>query len=552
MSAAPASWLRAPRRWLPALGCAVVAAVAASVGLGDEGYVATSGDMPRYLMNGVFLFDLMRDRPFDSFDTAVEYARHYYARYPALSIGHHPLLVSLADVPAFALFGVSVLAGRLPIIFLFMIGTVYLYRLVSEWYDEWAGAAAALIMATSPLLVGLSQSVMSEPPALALMVIAAYYLHRYCRTSSRGALAAFVLCAGASVWAKQLAVVAFPAFALYAAARLGIRQLFTRDLLIACGVLVALVAPLVPLSMAMSPVNVNFFKGGPRAVDPGNWTLARELVRALSAHLTAPTAVVAGLGVAAVVWRRRPEAWLLVPWIAAMCAVILLATRFTELHRFTVFWIPAWAAAVGTLCSPSRWRPLAAAVVAILVCVQAVTVARTPLRGAGGYEAVAQYVVEHPYGSTVLFSGDIDAGYFVFFVRKHDDARRTVVLRADKILTTSRLADPAIEDRIDDPGAIRPILARLGVGYVVIEDRPSRSKVLEWLRSDLQSDAYVERLRVPVESTDRRLRNSHLVVYQVNNVSAPAADARIEIRLPVVSKEVDVALSDLVQRRYLR
>jgi hypothetical protein len=152
----------------------------------------------------------------------------------------------------------------------------------------------------------------------------------------------------------------------------------------------------------------------------------------------------------------------------------------------------------------------------------------------------------------VLFSGDVDSGFFVFFVRKHDEARRLVVLRADKILTTSRLANPAVEDRIERPEAIRPILAELGVGYVVIEDRPSESKVLEWLRSELTSDAYVERLRVPFESTDRRLRGTDLVVYQVRDAPAHASDARVEVRLPVISTEVDVALADLMARKYLR
>jgi hypothetical protein len=544
---------RVPRR-LPGLACVAVAAAAASVGVTNEGYVSTFGDMPRYLMNGVFMLDLLRDHPFGSLDSLVEYARLYYARYPALSLGHHPLLVSIAEVPSYALFGVSVLAGRIPVILFFAAGTLYLYKLVSEWYGEWAGVAAALALATSPVLARLSQSVMSEPPAVALLIMAAYYVHRYCATGMRRALVLFVLCAGASVWAKQLAIAVFPAYALYACACLGVRRLFSRDLMIAGAALVAIVVPLIPLTLAMSPENVDAIAYGPKgAADGENWSLIRALAEALFTQFAAPVAAAATAGTVAVVWRRGPEAWLLLPWIAGVGLAVLLGTRFTDVPRYSLFWAPAWAAAIGALLAGGRpLRLVAAVITAVLVGVQVGELADRRLPGAGGYEAAAQYVVEHPYGSTVLFSGDVDSGYFVFFVRKHDEARRLVVLRADKILTTSRLDNPAVEDRIERPDAIRPILAELGVGYVVIEDRPSESKVLEWLRSELKSDAYVERLRVPFESTDRRLRGSDIAVYQVKNAPASAPDARVEVRLPVISTEVDVALVDLVNRKYLR
>jgi hypothetical protein len=556
MKSSRTDWLRPPRRWLPALGCVLVAVATASVGLGDEGYVSTFGDMPRYLMNGAFIFDLLRDRPFGSIDSVIEYARFYYARYPALSIGHHPILVSAADAPSFALFGVSVVAGRLPVIAFFAIGTLYLYRVVAEWYDEWAGAAAGLALATSPLLVELSQGVMSEPPAVALLIVATYYLHRYCTDGSRRALVAFVLCAGASVWAKQNAVALLPAFAIYLAAHVGLRRLFARDLLIAGAALAAIVAPLIPLTLAMSPHNVSIVRYGTTAAASGeNWQIVRELAHALTVQFVGPLAFVAVLGAIVMVGRRRSEAWLVVPSIACVAALILLGTRFTQVERYSIFWLPAWATAIGALVGLVRARPWRVSVLILVAAVlglQGWTAARVRLSGAGGYEAAAKYVVDHPHGSTVLFCGDVDSGFFVFFMRKHDVERRWVVLRADKEFTTSQLLESAIEDRIDSPEAIRPTLAQLGVGYVVVEDRPSESTVLNWVRSELKSDAFVEQLRVSFESVDRRLRGNDLLVYKVRNVTAPAPGARVNARLPVVSAEVDVALADLMARKYLR
>ena len=77
----------------------VVISILAGRGITDEEMVSLQGDMPRYLMNGVFLHDLIRDFPITNF---MEYAVEYYSRYPALSLGHHPPLISLVLVPFFS------------------------------------------------------------------------------------------------------------------------------------------------------------------------------------------------------------------------------------------------------------------------------------------------------------------------------------------------------------------------------------------------------------------------------------------------------------------
>ncbi len=85
-------------------------------GITDEGTVSLQGDSPRHMMNGVFFYDLIRDFPFSN---PIEYTYQYFARYPALSLGHHPVLLAVAEVPFYAIFGVSVFSARLTIFFLF-------------------------------------------------------------------------------------------------------------------------------------------------------------------------------------------------------------------------------------------------------------------------------------------------------------------------------------------------------------------------------------------------------------------------------------------------
>jgi hypothetical protein len=152
----------------------------------------------------------------------------------------------------------------------------------------------------------------------------------------------------------------------------------------------------------------------------------------------------------------------------------------------------------------------------------------------------------------VLFSGDIDTGFFTFFVRKHDADRRLVVLRSDKVLTTSMIGALSVERRIQAPSDIYPILQRFGTRYVVVEDRPSRAVVLEWLRQELHSPRFVERARFPIETRDRRLLGTSLAVYEFIDATAPQEDAVLSMNLPIVGRSVAVKLSDLINRKHLR
>ena len=73
-----------------------------------------------------------------------------------------------------------------------------------------------------------------------------------------------------------------------------------------------------------------------------------------------------------------------------------------------------------------------------------------------------------------------------------------------------------------------------------------------WLLQEVTMPGYIERMRLPSNSTDVRLRGRSLVVYEVADAQPAAADARLDIRLPLVSQQIDVAVADLVARKYLR
>jgi hypothetical protein len=145
-----------------------------------------------------------------------------------------------------------------------------------------------------------------------------------------------------------------------------------------------------------------------------------------------------------------------------------------------------------------------------------------------------------------MYSATIDTGYFVFFMRKHDPDRRMVILRADKILTTSMMSRVAVEDRITSPDEMYDTLKRFGVQYVVLEDRQNSSKVLQMLRSELKTDRFIERRRLPIETTDRRLQGVDLVAYEFRDSQPPDLNADVDMRLPIIGRDLTVRLGDLI------
>lgn len=527
-----------------------------AVGMTNEGYVSLHGDMPRHLMNGVFVADLVRDRPFDSLDTLLEYARMYYARYPALSLGHHPPLLAVALAPAYALFGISIASARVVQLLAFVAATALLYQLVRRIHGTTTAVAASAIFVTSPHILILTHAVLAEMLALALVLGSAYYLLRFCEDPRRrGALVGFIVTALLSLSAKQVAIFVFPVFILVAIAVLGPRRLLHRKLLVVAGVTGIIALPLVGMTLALSPVNVDLAMNAWSVYTVDVVALLRS---ALTAQFEFPVLALIAVGVVRTLVGalrgkdRRALLWVL--WAAVVFAGMVVFAPF-EPARYSIYAVPALATLAALAIT--GWRQRALALLGVVIAVFAVgiqgylVVLRPRLLGAEGYEAAARYVVNSKPGPTVLFSGDIDSGYFVFFIRKHDPDRRLVVLRADKVLTTSLLGR-SIEDRIGQPEEIYAILRRFGTRFIVIEDRPSESRVLEWLRQELLSSRFVERVRIPIATSDVRLRGSDLVVYEYLDAASPDPDAVLSINLPVVDQSVSVKLSDLISRRYLR
>ena len=532
------------------IGVCLLALGVGSIGITNDGQVLGHGDMPRYLMNGVYMLDVLADRPFSSIDALVEYTMLYFSRYPALSLGHHPPLTSALEVPFYALFGISVGAGRLVPLLSFVFATGFLYRLTRRIYDPPAGLLAALFFVTSPLIVQVSRGVLSEMPTIALLMGSAYYLHRFCETQRLRLLAVFALLAGLSLAAKQLALFVFPAFAVMAVRGLGIRRFLRRDVLIALVVMAVLSAPLVPLTLNLSRANVNWALLALTGLTGDDPALIGMVKRALAPQLGLPVLLLVALAIVNMLVRRDGRALPFIAWILGVWACVITAGRWDP-PRYGIYWVPALAVVAASLVSGWR-RSITTAIVCVAIVaagLQARKAWRWSYIGISGYENAARYILAAKPGPTVLFNGSVDAGYFSFFMRKHDSARSTAVIRADKIFSTSFM-NRSMEELIQSPAEIYPGLRQFGIRYIVSEDRPARSRALEWLRQEMRTPRFVERHRFRVDPNVAT--RGDLVIYEYLEATAPDRDAILSMNIPLISRRINVTLGDLIDRKYLR
>jgi hypothetical protein len=538
----------------------LLAVLFAGSGLGDEGRAAAGGDAPRYLMNGVYFMDLLHDRPFGSPDEFIEYTRYYYARYPALSLGHHPVLLSALTVPVFAVAGISLSAGRVVVIGFFLAAVVFTWALVRRTHGDWSAAAAAVLVGTNPYLLGLGQLVLSEIPGTSLLLAAAFFLVRFCDLERPRDLWCLVLLVALALYAKHLAAFALPGFALYALLRLGWRRLLRRDIVSAAIVFALLVAPLVPVTLVMAKANVSFVRNqiaGGRSAHSVGWLAGRTAAvqYAVVHQFSAPVLAAIGLGLLAAALRRDRGALLYVLWVGSVLSCVLVLTGTLEPLRYSMYWMPpllALAAGLAATGGRDRAAPVLAVALAAIVVHQVWLGAHAVAPTTSGYEDAARFVVRQPHSPTIMFSGEIDSGLFVFFVRKHDPNRTQVVLRADKILATSFMGHAAIEERIDSPDEIPGLLKHFGTRYLVVEERATPVRVLNWVQNLVRTDAFRELHRTPLVSDDPRLPVAWLGVYEYRFAADPAPDAVLDIKLPIAATRIAVPLDELRDRRFLR
>ena len=544
------------RRWKPdqvALAAILLLTVVLGTrGITDEASGMLGGDMARYVMNGVFLHDLIGAGGVSSFDDLVDYAERFYARYPALSLGHHPPLPFVAVVPFFLVFGVSLFAARLCALSFFVLAAWGLHALGTRLLGWQAGTWAALLFVTNLFVLRAGQYLLSEMPMVALVLVSLNVLLHYCDTGQRRHFLWFVIAAAASLYAKQLAVFMLPVYGVILVTRLGWRSLLRPHVLAMTGLGVVLALPIVAMSIALAPANVRIatWSAGELIDGTSNLRVLRIVTRAIGTHLSWPAGLAVVVGGIALASRRH---WTMLTiglvWIGAVIGGTVVFAGSVESARYSFGAMPAYcllAAGLATVLSPGSIRWAAVAILGGAVLWQTWLIRDVRPSGAGGYEAAAKYVTEHSREAAVLFDGAIDTGYFVFFVRKHDPAGRILVLRSDKVMATPPPAGSTRGGWVTGQAEVDAFLHRFGVHLIVIEERTRGPLALRQFQEALKSDRFIERQRIPIVTTDPLLKGRNLVVYEFRDARPPDPEAELDINLPKGGREIKLRMKDLL------
>ena len=135
-----------------------------------------NGDETRHLMTGVYVRDVLVDRPVTELR---DYSVRYYLQYPALGLLVWPPFFYFVEGSFMLVFGTCFLAAQVLVGLFAAAACVYLFLLTHRTHGTPTAALAVLFFGLSPLVFEFSAQVMLEVPTLALALAAAWHFQRY-------------------------------------------------------------------------------------------------------------------------------------------------------------------------------------------------------------------------------------------------------------------------------------------------------------------------------------------------------------------------------------
>ena len=252
-----------------------------------------------------------------------------------------------------------------------------------------------------------------------------------------------------------------------------------------------------------------------------------------------------------VAWKRDPRSLyfaLLIP-----STYVFFTYLVAKDVRYSIFWIPAftlYAALPLLYLRQSLFRYACIIVLTATTFYQVNQIYAMNPYYATGYDEAAQYVLREIKGPTVFFSG-YNNGYFTYFMRALDPKRSVIVLRGDKLLTSSAIYPRnLLKTHAHSHEDIEDILGKYGTTHIVVESEDRTGIAIhQELRSFLESGPFRLVKEISVKSNHSKLRGQTLRIYEYLDPKPMTADY-LELRLPIVGQTLRVPIDRL--RRRLR
>jgi len=533
-------------------------------------------DAPLHAMDGVFLHDLVREWPSGAWKA---WAEQYYLKHQCLGIlVYYPPLFAAVEAVVFLLLGISVLAARLTVL-LFVVGAVWLLFLLGrELFGTTAGLIGALAAIVTPASVSWSRQVMLEWPATFWIALALLAYVRCLRSPGwRWGLLTAVGCAGAYL-TKQTAAFVLPVIVahvillrqwkLIRRVEFVVPMALAATIIFAYGRATAGLNALAPQLVAGTPPWRHLL-----TLEHWTWYLARTpsilgwpMLLGLAAALTGR--LVAGRSASDTAPARTPGGLvLLVLWAGGWWLISTLICAKEE--RYLFFAAPAVALMFGADVArligarPRRAVSIIPAVLSILLLLAAgIGAIVAPAQRLVDMRPTVDYLAGRPDADLVLIDAVRD-GQFIFDVRRLDGepdrTARLIPMRASKLLY-SRAARTrySYAQHVESPADIVELLDRLGIRYIVLEDRlptasrpdqPAPDEDRSWdtpprlmLRELVADASRFERVFTqPLACEDPTWDDVSLVTYRYENAPSRTTDT-VTIPVPAMGKNVELRL----------
>lgn len=429
-------------------------------------------DESRHAMDGVYVLDVLRNRPF--FDL-YEYTVQYFARYPALGLTWYPPFFAFVESLVFAVAGISEYSARLTVMLFCVAGLAGWYTWVRQIWGRQIALFSGLLILTNPVLIFFSRSVMLELPALTMIILSLLSLHHYLQRPTHLRSITTGMLIAAMLLTKQTTGFILPLMLLYPLLLGSIRPMIARQSVWAYLLVIIAILTLGIHASIFGTVALGGIEAGASKFplsSPNRWLMhLRVIVEVYPWPLLA--LAVAGLGAMAFGPRKRSDllapAWVLL-WYLAFS---LVSTKYGNSLRYSTYLTPAVALLAARGLSFYGHKPaLYNTWITILVAIIAwniYTDSKSEQPFVSGLDRVAEDVLGRPDEGTILYCCKHD-GNFIFHVRKNDVDQENIVLRADKILVSMVVHKfYGVVSHMQTENDLYRILDTYGVSIIVVE-----------------------------------------------------------------------------------
>jgi hypothetical protein len=526
------------RRWIiqPVTVLLLVLAVLLSRSI-TRGEPFFGNDETRHVMDGVFVRDLIADRPFSH---PVEYARNYYAKYPAVAVLHWPPLFPSLEAILFLIFGPSFWASRVLVEAFALLGAYFWYRIAERFGLWWRAFLSAIIFCLLPTIMLFESVVMLEIPHLALCLATIYFWLHWVESKRMSEFWKMTAFGVAALLTYQASV--FLLFLLGLDFVLARRFKLLRSWQVAAGVAMGLALVLSWYAFAIQNVTMTYQRAIGHHMD--HVMESSELFfypGTLPGQLGFLLLILALVGIVYALLKAARQYYFLFVWIASAYICFTAISEKSPRHIF--IWLPplVYFALLGVeaIVPRRRWNWLPYTALAIYILFGAFRFQRPQLFG---LQTVARFVLAQPESDLVYYQGALN-GDFIFNVRRLDPQKQRMVARDKQVEVTEIVY--AHRPVIQTASEFVDLFRTWGIRYAIVESMDT-SPDLKWTHAVLRSGQFDLVRTFPIQG-DADLNGDQIEVYRYRG-QLERTDSPVTIPMMTLHDDIRVNLNELIGR----